>query len=138
MTCPNREHFTELKKLYQNDFEIVGIFLNNEMVAFYAAFINKSDYEIYYVGFDYDVNTTHQLYFNLLFSGLERAITLKKKLLKLGRTSLDAKASLGAKPSELTYFIKGNNIPKVAGNWFVNYFSTMEDAKWKLRNPLTQ
>jgi hypothetical protein len=54
----------------------------------------------------------------------------------LGRTSFDAKASLGAKPESTTYFLKTSFMPDAVSNWFVKYFSSMEDNKWKLRNPL--
>jgi len=125
-----------IKQLYGDDFEVIGFFRDEELVAFYTAFITQHEYELYYVGFDYQFNNDYQLYFNILFSGLERSIHLKKRQLRLGRTSFDAKASLGAKPIEMVYFYKPDNIPNVVTKWFANYFSSMEDAKWKQRNPL--
>lgn len=129
-------HFHELKNIYGNQFEVIGFFHERKLVAFYSAFTSGDVYDIYYAGFDYKHNTDFQLYFNILFSGLERAIAQRKKQLKFGRTSFDAKASIGAKPVEMDYLIKTVNIHKVATQWFINYFSTMEDGKWKLRNPL--
>ena len=136
LTSVGEDHFAKLKALYKDDFEIFGFFADKKLIAFYSAFVTPAAYEIYYVGFDYQLNDQYQLYFNILFSGLERAISLGKGQLKLGRTSFDSKASLGAKPVEISYFIKTMNIPTVAINWFVNYFASMEDGKWKLRNPL--
>lgn len=136
LALPGADHFRRLKKLYKDNFEVVGFFLDNVPVAFYTAFITDDAYDLYYVGFDYELNGAYNLYFNILLSGLERAIVLKKKQLKLGRTSFDAKASLGAKPSGTSYFIKTAHLPNLAVKWFINYFSAMEDAKWKLRNPL--
>lgn len=133
---PAKSHFARLKKIYKDDFEFYGLFRQQKLVAFYSAFIRNDVYEVYYAGFDYDLNTEMQLYFNILLSALQRAISLGKTKLNLGRTSLDAKASLGAKPVEMNYSIKTVNIPNAVINWFVNYFSTLEDAKWKLRNPL--
>ena len=130
------EYIISLKKLYGSDFEVVGLFNDGRLVAFYSGFISPDAYELYYVGFDEQLNGTYQLYFNLLFSGLERAILLGKTVLKLGRTSFDAKASLGAKPRELEYYIKIAHVPDTVLQWFVSYFSAMEDGKWKLRNPL--
>ncbi len=134
----SEDHFTKLKSLYKNDFEVFGFYHEKKLVAFYSAFVTPDAYEIYYAGFDYQLNDEYQLYFNLLFSGLERAMLLKKKELKLGRTSFDSKASLGATPVEIKYFFKTMNVPAVAINWFVNYFTAMEDGKWKLRNPLKE
>jgi hypothetical protein len=130
------EHFTKLKSLYKDGFEVYGFYIGKKLVAFYSAFVTADAYEVYYVGVDYQLNDEYQLYFNMLFSVLERAVLLEKKELKLGRTSFDSKASLGAKPVEIKYFFKTMNVPTVAINWFVNYFSAMEDGKWKLRNPL--
>ena len=133
---PGHDHFSSMKKVYKDDFEVVGFFHEEELVAFYSAFVTEGAYELYYAGFDYVRNSEYQLYFNILFSGLERAIVLEKKQLKLGRTSFDAKASMGAKPVEMSYFIKIAKVPNVVITWFANYFSSMEDGKWKLRNPL--
>ena len=136
LTNLGQDHFSLLKKVYKDNFEVFGFFYEGVLVAFYSAFSTDDAYEIYYVGFDYARNAEFQLYFNILFSGLERAIVLKKKQLKLGRTSFDAKASIGAKAVEMNYVIKIANVPGIVSNWFANYFSSMEDAKWKLRNPL--
>ncbi len=136
LTVAGEDHFTKLKSVYKDDLEIFGFFHDKKLVAFYSAFVTPAAYDIYYAGFDYQLNEEYQLYFNILFSGLERAIIRGKSQLKLGRTSFDSKASMGAKPTDISYFIKTMNIPTVAINWFVNYFTAMEDGKWKLRNPL--
>ena len=136
LTAPADDHFTRLKLVYQQNFEVTGIFVEGELAAFFSAVISPAAYELYYVGLDYELNTQYQLYFNILFAGLERAMQLNKQQLKLGRTSFDAKASIGAKPVTLPYLAKTGNIPGVVSKWFVNYFSSMEDGKWKLRNPM--
>ena len=136
LTQLGEEHFTKLKTLYNDSFEVFGFYHNKKLVAFYTAFVTPDAYEIYYVGLDYEVNDEYQLYFNILFSGLERTMLLNKSELKLGRTSFDSKASLGAKPVEINYFFKAMNVPAAVVNWFANYFTAMEDGKWKLRNPL--
>jgi hypothetical protein len=138
LTRPAAAHFARLKELYKDDFEIVGFFDGSKLVAFYSAFVTGKAYEIYYCGLNYGLNTQYQLYFNILFSGLERAILLGKKQLKLGRTSFDAKASMGAKPANNDYFVKTAGLADVVRKWFVKYFSSLEDNKWKQRNPLKE
>jgi len=137
-TASGAEYITALKKLHKDDFEINGFFEGGKLVAFYSAFIGADDYELYYVGFDMELNAKYQLYFNILLSGLERAIVLRKKVLKLGRTSFDAKASLGAKPRRKDYLIKLHHIPDAAIKWFSSYFSSLEEGKWRQRNPLKE
>lgn len=135
-TTSGANYITNLKKLHKDAFEVIGFLKGDKLVAFSSAFVADDHYEVFYVGFDTDLNKEIPLYFNLLMAGLERAILLRKKELKLGRTSFDAKASLGAKPTQTDYFIKLRHIPDVALNWLVAYFSSMEDTKWKLRSPL--
>ena len=138
LTQPQAGYFTALKEMYNDSFEVIGFMRDGQLIAFYTAFTGAEYYHIYYVGFDYELNNTYQLYFNILFSGLERAILVGKKVLQLGRTSFDAKASLGAKARPLSYFIKMEYIPDFVIKWFVKYFSAMENSKWKQRNPLKE
>lgn len=136
LTQPQAGYFTELKRMYKDEFEVVGYLLDGRLISFYTAFVGETNYNIYYVGFDYELNNTYQLYFNILFSGLEKAILAGKTTLELGRTSFDAKASLGAQPRQLNYLIKLEYIPDFVVQWFVKYFSSIENNKWKQRNPL--
>ena len=130
------DHFQQMKALYRDNFQVTAFFTGDTLVAFYSAIVNEKEYEIYYAGFDYSLNANYQLYFNILFSGLEKAILQKKKQLRLGRTSFDAKASLGAQPVPINYLVKTFHVPAAVTRWFVRYFSSLEDGKWKLRNPL--
>jgi hypothetical protein len=136
LTGSGAAYIGELKQLYGDKFEVTAFFEGKKMVAFCSAFIGETDYEVFYVGFDNEQNNEHQLYFNILFRCLERAIVLRKQVLKLGRTSFDAKASLGAKAMPRDYLVKLHHIPDRAVKWFTDYFSSMEDSRWKLRDPL--
>lgn len=138
LTSSGAAYIGELKELYGDRFEVLGFFEGKKLVAFSSAFVGNGDYEVFYVGFDSDSNNTYQLYFNILFRCLERAIQLRKKVLNLGRTSFDAKASLGAKAKPKDYLVKLHHVPDRALKWFVDYFSSLEDSRWKLRDPLKQ
>lgn len=96
-------YWAALKNIYQHDFKLFGIFIKSKLVAFYTTFEDAESLELYYVGFDNLANQKHQIYFNILFYGIEMAISSHKKTLKLGRTAWDAKYSLGAvaKPNEI-------------------------------------
>ena len=52
----------------------------------------------YYIGFDDVVNREHPIYFRLLQAVVEDAIRLGCRSISLGRTALEPKAKLGAKP----------------------------------------
>lgn len=125
-----------MKELYGDDFEITAYFKEMQLIGFRTGIVSDEAYEVYYVGFDTKLNNEYPLYFHMLLAGLERAIALRKSKLKLGRTSFDAKASLGAKPVNTGYYINLRHVPDMATTWFTRYFSSAEDNKWKQRNPL--
>lgn len=127
---------TAMKDICGTDFEVFGYFLDGELVGFCSGIISPSSYEVWYVGFSSEVNNRYPLYFHMLFHGLGRAIEQGLPLLKLGRTSFDAKASLGAKPVETGYTVRVRYVPDVAVNWVVRYLSASEDNKWRQRAPL--
>lgn len=130
------EYFYELKTLHLDNFEFFNFTLDGEIIAFYSAFLTATTYEVYYLGFDNRLNLAYNLYFNILFSSLERAIKLRKSNITFGRTSLDAKANLGAKPTVLNSYIKLHNAPQWLLERFVTYFTSLESSQWKDRNPL--
>lgn len=127
---------TAMKDICGTDFEVYGYFLQGELVGFCSGIVSATSYEVWYVGFSSEVNNTYPLYFHMLFHGLGRAIDLGLPVLKLGRTSFDAKASLGAKPAETGYSVRVRYVPDVAVNWVLRYLAATEDHKWKQRSPL--
>src|SRR5581483_7840406 len=59
-----------------------------------------------YVGFDYEQNKQHRIYFNLFEQSLRIAIERKCRVGYFGQTSYDFKARLGASPFALTAYMK--------------------------------
>ena len=60
----------------------------------------------YYIGFDREVNASHPIYFRLLQAVVDHAIQLGCRRLSLGRTALEPKARLGAKPDPMRIWIR--------------------------------
>jgi hypothetical protein len=60
----------------------------------------------YYVGFDYGVNQSCPLYFRLLQVCIEDALTLNCRRVSFGRTALEPKARMGAKPQAMSVRIR--------------------------------
>lgn len=136
LTSSGADYLVQLKQLYPDQFEVTGYFDGKRLVAFSSAFVEEKEYEMFYVGFDSELNEQVPLYFQLLLTGLERAVALGKKRLGLGRTSFDAKASLGAQAVPQDYAVKLRRMPDAAMSWLSCYFNAIEDGKWRLRNPL--
>lgn len=60
----------------------------------------------YYIGFDSAANAEMPIYFRLLQTVIEDAIELGCERLSLGRTALEPKARLGAKPEPMSVWIR--------------------------------
>lgn len=60
----------------------------------------------YYIGFDRKSNAEFPIYFRLLQSVIGHAIALNCKRLSLGRTALEPKARLGARPDPMRVWIR--------------------------------
>jgi len=94
-----------LKKHHEDNLKVWAGYENGVMVGFFSAWVHNGDFDMFYIGFDYEKNKELNLYFNILFFAIEQAILLKKHKLILGRTALDAKARLGCKPRYLSTFL---------------------------------
>ncbi len=60
----------------------------------------------YYIGFDREANSWFPIYFRLLQSVVDHAISFGCERLSLGRTALEPKARLGAKPEPMRVLIR--------------------------------
>lgn len=66
----------------------------------------------YYVGVDYAINDEHPIYLCILQIAVEDALLMGCRKLSLGRTALEPKASLGAKPVETQVWLR-HRVPLV-------------------------
>jgi hypothetical protein len=98
-----------LKTRYQDRLKVWGIYHDGRMIAFASAWVDEKRFDMFYIGFDYARNIELQLYFNILFFSIEQAIALRKSLLILGRTALEAKARVGCRPEYLNTFLHIRN-----------------------------
>ncbi|MFM9961208.1 MAG: GNAT family N-acetyltransferase [Planctomycetaceae bacterium] len=60
----------------------------------------------YYIGFDYETNATAPVYLRLLQAVVADSISLGCRRVSLGRTALEPKARLGAKPMPMTVWMR--------------------------------
>lgn len=134
----NADYIPLLKKHYPDSLKVWAIFKEAEMVGFYSAWVKEDEFDMFYIGFDYNYNHELQLYFNILYCTIEEAIKLKKKKLILGRTALDAKARLGCKPRYLsTFLFIRNRFLRMAIQQLQANAQSQEGA-WEERHPLKE
>jgi hypothetical protein len=127
-----------LKEYYGESLKVWGMFHDEEMVGFFSAWEKAAAFDMFYIGFDYNRNASLQLYFNILFFSIEQAIRLKKPLLILGRTALDAKARLGCKPRYLSTFVYIRSRPIRLAVLAIQNTSQQQEGEWEQRHPLKQ
>jgi hypothetical protein len=133
----NAQYFCELKNDLQADFEFYALYKNETMVGFYTFIFYENDMETHFIGLDYEANKTHNLYFNILFFGIQKMIKKQYNKLELGRTAKEAKVNVGALPKQIFNYINvKNGLAKLTLNYFLKRFNTVEDNKQTERNPL--
>lgn len=130
-------YFVEMKKALGENFKIFGIFNEDKLIAFSSHIYrpNKQK-DIHYIGLEYSLNDNFNLYFNLLYWGLELAIYDKQVTLELGRTAHLAKASMGALPVEQhNYVFLKSGIIKLSFWVYSKSILKKIDTEWKNRSP---
>lgn len=127
-----------LKEYYGESLKVWGMFYDEEMVGFISAWEKTTAFDMFYIGFDYNRNASLQLYFNILFFSIEQVIRLKKPVLILGRTALDAKARLGCKPRYLSTFVYISSRPIRMAVLAMQNRSQQQEGEWEQRHPLKQ
>ena len=86
---------------------------NESAIAGFISIIIDGDKAIaYYVGVDYELNKTMPVYFRLLQLVIECAVEKGLKTISFGRTALEPKANLGAKPVD-AYVWARHRVPVV-------------------------
>jgi GNAT acetyltransferase-like protein len=91
-------YFLELSKNLPEHFVCYGIFEGEAIVGFISMIKDRNEAIAYYVGFDYKINDQHPIYFRLLQLAIQAAIDFGCSKVLFGRSALEPKANLGAKP----------------------------------------
>lgn len=128
--------FSHLYKTYGANFNFFGYYLNGVLIAFRSTIKQGDIYKTYFIGMNQELNKEYHLYQQILLDSLDDAIALGCKVLDIGRTALEAKAMLGAKPQIQNVYYKASN--KIF-QWIVFYllkqFSANLGTDWQKRNP---
>jgi len=104
------DYFLQLKRSLKHNFHVFGYFLNNRLIGFFSAVNNRqAELESHFIGYDADANRTRQIYLNMLFDIVKQGIEGSYPRIVFGRTAYEIKSSVGARPVELSLFIKHSN-----------------------------
>lgn len=108
---------------------------NGELIGFCTLIQNGEAYDAHFLGLEETANKQHQLYLNMLFDMLEKAIEKPEiKSIVFGRTALEIKSSIGARPKEMYCYIKHfNPVFNLVIGWLIRRYDPVEE--WQARHP---
>lgn len=130
-----RESFlAALAGVAKDDFRCTVIRRNGEIVGFVTSVRDGDTAVGYYIGFDRDAAAEGlPIYLRLLHATVADAIQWGCRRLSLGRTALEPKAGLGAKPEEMAVWVR-HRVPAV--NWlFRGLLGAVPHEEAPERNP---
>lgn len=129
-----KNHFSTLKEILKDDFLLYGYFLDDKLIGFSTLIKNGEVMETYFLGYDDQFQKEKMLYLNMLYDMVAFSINNNFKKIIFGRTALEIKSSVGAKPQPTFGFISHSN--RLINAKIDKIFSSLEPkTEWQERNP---
>jgi predicted N-acyltransferase len=130
----DKNHFSSFKRQCGPKFILVGYYLENELVGFHTLLVNGKTLETYFLGYDEQIQKEKMLYLNMLYNMTLFGIENQFKKIIFGRTALEIKSSIGAKPVIMSGFIYHTN--KWINRILPKIFPNLEPSLvWQQRHP---
>tara|TARA_B110000902_G_scaffold217843_1_gene251323 strand:- start:5208 stop:6347 length:1140 start_codon:yes stop_codon:yes gene_type:complete len=105
----NLNTYSHLGSTLKEDFIVKAYFLDDKLVGFLTALVNKNHLDAHFIGLDYALNKSHAIYTRVLNDYVRLGIEKRVTSINLGRTASEIKTTIGAKPLELSCYIKHKN-----------------------------
>lgn len=105
----NLNTYIHLRATFKDDFIVKAYFLEDKLVGFLTALVNKNALDAHFIGLDYQLNKSHAIYPRILNDYVRLGIEKKVSSINLGRTASEIKTTIGANPLELSCYIKHKN-----------------------------
>lgn len=129
-----KNHFSTFKKQLQEQLRLCGYFMEGKLVGFHTVLLNGNTLETYFLGYDENIQKEKMLYLNMLYNMTEFGIENSFSKIIFGRTALEIKSSIGAKPFLMSGFIFHTN--KLINKHIGKIFRRLEPtADWQQRHP---
>jgi hypothetical protein len=128
------KHFIELKIQLGNHFHVCAYFLEDELVGFNSIILNHPIVETYFLGYEEQVQKDGMLYLNMLYDMLEFGILRNYPIINYGRTAMEIKSSIGAKPVWFDSYMMHQNT--WINRFLAKFYHLLEPkVDWKERHP---
>ncbi len=127
-------YFLSLKKHLGDKFQLIGLFLDGQLVAFFTCIFNGTQLEAHFLGLDHEINRAYQVYLNILYSIIDMAIYHQMESINFARTALEIKSSVGAVPCDLNIYLRHRN--RLSGSVLKFVFEKLTpEEEWQPRSP---
>ncbi len=93
-------------------FRCVGLSKDGVLAGFVTVVKDGTTAVGYYLGYDRAANETSPLYFRLLYAAVEASLAMGCRRISFGRTALEPKSRLGARPVPLSCWVR-HRVPVV-------------------------
>lgn len=101
------DFFRQLTSRLSGEVELIAFSKDSTIIAFGWCLHASSTYTMLYAGLDYRLNDEFDLYFNLMYAGLDRALRKGVSRIQIGQSASTFKARLGCYSEPLYVFAKG-------------------------------
>lgn len=105
----NLNTYIHLRATLKDDFIVKAYFLEDKLVGFLTALVNKNTLDAHFIGIDYQLNKSHAIYPRILNDYVRLGIEKQVSSINLGRTASEIKTTIGASPLQLSCYIKHKN-----------------------------
>ena len=106
---------------------------NNQLLSFSSYFMVDNTLYSYYIGLDYQMNSTYQLYNRMLYDMLEIGIRNRMEKVIYGRTAAELKSTIGTIPTPSTSAIYISN--RILNALFKPFVARLTLKTWIQRDP---
>lgn len=128
------DYFYNLKCELKNKLLVIGYFEGDQLVGFYTLIKNNKSLDAHFLGYDKSLNGPKQIYLNMLYDMIEKAIELKYGRVYMSRTALEIKSSVGAVSEHMYCYIKHNK--SIYNRFLPGILNVLvPKEKWIPRNP---
>lgn len=129
-------YFAELKRTLADDFIFTAYYHGTDLIGFRTSLILMDAIEAHFIGLNYEVNKTLELYQNMLYDYVQEAIQNNKNKLFLGRTASEIKSTVGAEAHQLTCYIRHRN--SLSNRIIKPFVDFLKPSGWVPRSPFKE
>lgn len=133
MVRPHAAMLLRLKAALGEDLIVQLYEVEGRPVGFLAGYRCGEIFEANWVGMDYEANTPHCLYQNLLYDFVEIAFALGCRGIDMGRTATEIKSCVGAEPEAMAFYLRAKG--PILQRLLRTALSSIPSKEWVIRHP---